>query len=80
MEKDKKKEEKKVETESAVDTGKKKKKGFHPRSPRTFMFWMDVLVVFLLAFSLYIGIRYMMNRKFVKAYEAGEYQTEQEES
>ena len=68
-----------AEKKPGKDTGKKRK-GFHPKSPRTFMFWMDVLVVFLLAFGLYIGIRYLMNRKFVTAYQAGDYQTEQEES
>ena len=72
-----------VITEAKEETGKaggKKKKRFRLKNPRMFMFWMDVLVLFLLAFGLYIGIRYMMNRKFVKAYEGGDYQTEQEES
>ncbi len=59
---------------------KKKKKKFQPRSPRTFMFWMDLLALALIAVGLYFGIRYIINEKFVSAYQAGDYQVEQQET
>ena len=49
------------------------------KNARLFMFWIDVAVVLLLAFGVYMGIRYFMNSKFLSAYEAGNYETETEE-
>ena len=67
---------KEVKNEKAASARPKKHR---IKNARLFMFWMDLAGVLLLAFALYMGIRYFMNTKFLSAYKAGNYETEIEE-